>query len=104
MAASFEQLLAPGVSASVGLGGRNATAEDFGAGVARARAAGAADAASKVSGALAVAAVKFQRDQDALDGFNLQKSFSDFQSAENGKLEDAKRGMQDGAKDFTKTI
>jgi len=48
-------------------------------------------------------AAGFKADQDKLDGFNLQKSYIEFQSQEAQNFADAQRGVSNGAKDFTKT-
>lgn len=101
MADFFTNLLTPSQSPRQQLGGRAASGDDFGA--QSARAVGSyGDALGKAGALIADAAASFKKDRDTLDEFNLQKSFADFQAAENEKMAAASRGVKDGAKDFAK--
>lgn len=101
MADFYGNLLTPSVSPRQQLGGRAASGDDFGAQVGRAEA-GYGDALGKLSGLAADAAAKFKKDRDTLDQFNLEKTFSEFQTAENERMANATRDVKDGAKDFSK--
>lgn len=56
-----------------------------------------------LSDSLQKIATSFKNDQDKLDGFNLQKSYLEFQSQEAQSFAEAQRTVSGGAKDFTKT-